>query len=221
MDTTSWTETLWASTADDVFPAILAHPFLQGLTDGSLPVAAFRHYVAQDALYLDRFGRGLAILAAKCEPASDFMMFCEHARNTLIVEQALHSGFIAEWGGARATEMAPTCALYTGHLLQIAWERPVWEGLAAFLPCYWIYAEVGKKLLPQGSPDPLYQRWIDTYGGEEFQQVVAEAKAAVDRVGVGLTHTQRAAGEACFRRSAQCEWMFWDMGWRQETWPVG
>lgn len=32
--------------------AILAHPFLRGLADGSLDEGTFRHYVVQDALYL-------------------------------------------------------------------------------------------------------------------------------------------------------------------------
>ena len=34
--------------------------------------------------------------------------------------------------------------LYTSYLLRIAYERPFHEGLGAFLPCYWIYWEVGK-----------------------------------------------------------------------------
>lgn len=32
--------------------AILAHPFLAGLADGSLEEQAFKHYVVQDSLYL-------------------------------------------------------------------------------------------------------------------------------------------------------------------------
>jgi hypothetical protein len=34
---------------EDVYAAILRHPFVTGLTDGSLPREAFRHYIVQDA----------------------------------------------------------------------------------------------------------------------------------------------------------------------------
>ena len=51
------------------------------------------------------------------------------------------------------------------------------------LPCYWIYARVGEHLQRHGSPEPLFQRWIDTYAGEEFQSVVDEVLAVTDRIG--------------------------------------
>ena len=54
--------------------------------------------------------------------------------------------------------------------------------MAAVLPCYWIYREVGRELLRRGSPEPLYQRWIDTYGGDEFDRVVEEAIALTEAV---------------------------------------
>ena len=38
--------------------SILAHPFLRGLVDGSLPEAAFRFYIVQDVMYL-RWGSGM------------------------------------------------------------------------------------------------------------------------------------------------------------------
>jgi hypothetical protein len=60
----AFTKRLWESIGE-VFARILAHPFLTGLTDGTLDEAAFRFYVVQDALYLRDFGRGLAVLGAK------------------------------------------------------------------------------------------------------------------------------------------------------------
>jgi hypothetical protein len=59
------------------------------------------------------------------------------------------------------------------------------------LPCYWIYWEVGKELLRRGSPDSRYQRWIDTYGGEEFADIAREVLAATDRLGPGLAPPER------------------------------
>ena len=39
---------LWAG-IDDIYASILAHPFIAGLTDGSLEREAFRFYLVQDA----------------------------------------------------------------------------------------------------------------------------------------------------------------------------
>ena len=52
-------DTLWADVGS-IYAAILAHPFVTGLTDGSLPGAAFRHYIVQDAHYLRGYAKALA-----------------------------------------------------------------------------------------------------------------------------------------------------------------
>ena len=45
-----FTANLWDA-ASPIFAAILEHPFLRGLTDGSLPEEKFQFYVQQDSLY--------------------------------------------------------------------------------------------------------------------------------------------------------------------------
>ena len=55
----SFTDELWRGITD-VYDAILAHPFLGGLADGSLPPDSFAFYVVQDALYLREYARALA-----------------------------------------------------------------------------------------------------------------------------------------------------------------
>ena len=69
------------------------------------------------------------------------------------------------------------------------------EALGAVLPCYWIYWEVGKALLERGSPDPLYRRWIDTYGGEEFAAVVRAVLELTDRLGPELSRRRARADD--------------------------
>jgi thiaminase/transcriptional activator TenA len=117
-------------------------------------------------------------------------------------------------------EMAPTNRAYTSYLLATCYGGSFPEALAAVLPCYWIYWEVGKDLLERGSPDPLYSRWIDTYGGEEFGDIVAQVLALTDRVGAGVSNGERDRMREHFVTTSRYEWMFWDAGWRQETWPV-
>ena len=219
----SFTDSLWRAAAP-VYEKILAHPFLRGLTDGTLPEAAFRHYVLQDAHYLRGFGRGLAWLGAKAGDDDEFMMFAEHGRNAIIVERALHEGFFSTWKLDRhavaATPVAPACHHYVSWLMRVAQECPYHEALGAFLPCYWVYWEVGKALSAAGSANALYQKWIDTYGGEEFGATVRQALAVVNRAGGRLTDEQRAAVTRHFLVATRLEWMFWDGAWKMETWPV-
>jgi len=209
---------------ESIYHHILRHPFVAGLTDGTLDADAFRFYAIQDALYLRDFARGLSLLAAKSPEDDTAVMFNDHAKNAIVVERALHGSFFSEWQlspeEVYATPMAPNNVLYTSYLLRVAYERPFHEGLGAFLPCYWIYWEVGKELERQGSPMPLYQRWIVTYAGEEFAEVVQQVIALTDTVTATLTTEERERLAEHFVMTSRFEYMFWDMGYRQQAWEV-
>ena len=219
----TFSATLFARIAG-IYQRILAHPFLTGLTDGTLSEAAFRFYAMQDALYLRDFARGLALLAAK-SPADDaVIMFCEHAKTAIVVERALHESFFAAWGldtqAVYATPMAPNNLLYTSYLLRVAYERPFPEGMGAFLPCYWIYWEVGKELEKRVSPVPVYQRWIDTYASAEFGNTVQQVLALTDQVADTVTTADRERIAQHFIMTSRFEYLFWDMGYRQQAWEI-
>ncbi|MFO7724039.1 MAG: thiaminase II [Oceanipulchritudo sp.] len=219
----AFTDQLWETIAPDIFPAILEHPFIRGLTSGELEESAFQYYVSQDSAYLEAYGRGLALLAAKSEVSGPFMMFCEHAKTTVIVEEALHREFLSAWSDRvlppEWSAMSPNGLLYTSYLLRVAWSRPYFEGVAAFLPCYWIYRQVGEHLVAQGSPNPLYQKWIDTYSGEAFGAVVKEILALVNALVAPLDAEARGRMAMHFRRTSQLEYLFWDAAYTHQEWP--
>jgi thiaminase/transcriptional activator TenA len=62
--TRTWSTRLWDE-IEPTFAAILAHPFVTGLTDGTLDAEVFAHYVAQDVHYLRDYARALAIVGAR------------------------------------------------------------------------------------------------------------------------------------------------------------
>ena len=86
---------LW-SDVDDIYAAILRHPFVSGLTDGSLPRDAFRHYIVQDAHYLRGYARALALCGARAEEPRDTVMFGAHAGGAIAAEQGLHAALLAD-----------------------------------------------------------------------------------------------------------------------------
>ena len=219
----SFTATLWAG-IEDVYAQILAHPFIAGLTSGELDEASFQFYVVQDAHYLREYARALSVCAARAPDEPSIAMFAQHAAGAIAVERELHETFFAAMGlgeeQVAATAMAPTNVAYCSYLLASAYGGSFAEALGAVLPCYWIYREVGVELAQRGSPNPLYARWIDTYGGEQFGAVVQAVLDLTDRVAASLSQADRAAAAARFAVTARYEWMFWDMGWRREAWPV-
>lgn len=219
----TFTERSWQAILP-IYDAILAHPFVKGLTDGSLSIEAFRFYAVQDALYLQDYARGLAILAGKAHDDNDVIMFCEHAANAIQVERALHESFFSAWGLSSQDvydqPKAPNCVLYTDYLMRVALERPFEEGVAAFLPCYWIYMAVGQALLQSGSSHPQFQAWINTYADDEFASLVETVKTLANRLAETSTEATRGRMVEHFVMTSRFEWMFWDMGYRQQSWPV-
>jgi thiaminase/transcriptional activator TenA len=214
---------LW-SDVEDIYAAILCHPFVTGLTDGSLPREAFRHYIVQDAHYLRGYARALALCGARATQPRDTVMFAAHAGGAIAAEQGLHAGLLADLGVAAGTAaaepVAPTTRAYVSYLLATAHAGSFAEAVAAVLPCYWIYARVGEELLGRGSPDPLYARWIAMYGGAEFRSVVDAVLELTDRVGAAASPAELALMREHVVVTSRYEWMFWDAGWRQETRPV-
>jgi thiaminase/transcriptional activator TenA len=219
----SLTDDLWENITD-IYDAILAHPFMTGLTDGSLPHDSFAFYVVQDALYLKDYAKALAIVASRAPDAAATRMFSSHAADAIAVEQELHGELLPELGvdpGAIDKAMpAPVNLAYTSYLLASTLGGSYAEGVAAVLPCYWIYWEVGKELARRGSTDPRYQRWIDLYGSEDFGAVVTEVLAVTNKLGEDLSDAERTRLLRHFRTTSRYEWMFWDMGYRKESWPV-
>ena len=209
------TDQMWQS-SQPIYNKTLQHPFLKGLADGTLPKARFRFYLQQDALYLRAFGQVLSSLASKAPDENWAITLNQHASEAIQVERQLHESLLKGMGPAR--QMAPTNYAYTNHLLATAARGSFAEGLAAVLPCYWIYWEVGKELKRRGSRDADYQRWIDQYSGEEYGKVVRQVLDMMNREGERATPAQRARLIELFTTSSRYEYLFWDMGFREEQW---
>ena len=219
----SFSGELWDGVSD-IYAAIVAHPFLAGMTDGSLPADAFIFYVIQDALYLRRYTQALAAVATRAPDAEQTEMFARHAAGIVAVEMSLHEALLTDMGidpaAVDAAEEAPTTLAYNSYLLASTQGGSYAEGVGTVLPCYWIYGEVGKLLLRRGSPNPRYQRWIDTYGGEEFDTEVREVIAVIDKLGPEQSPAEQQRVRRQFRTTSRYEWMFWDMAYRMEAWPI-
>jgi len=221
-ETAPFTGDLWASVTD-TYDKILKHPFLAELIDGTLDERAFQHYIVQDTLYIREYARVHSIAAGRAEESGDMLRFSQLASEIVHAEQTMHADFFREWGlsddDVWTTPPAPTTLGYTSYMLAVAYAGTFAEAVGAVLPCAWIYQKVGKTLAETGSPNALYQRWIDLYAGDEYDTMIQSVLDTADRLGADLSDREQARVQKHFVTCAQYEWMFWDMGYRREQWP--
>ena len=204
--------------------AIHRLPFNTELAAGSLEPDRFRVYIVQDALYLGRFARALAIAAAKAPDSDAMQSFAQSALSAVAVEQALHSRYLREFGIDPAAigdaETSPDCLAYTSYLLAAAYHEP-WEVLvAALLPCFRIYWDVGCRVAKTAATDNPYRAWIDTYADEAFGEAVRTVIGITDSAAAATTAAIQARMMTAFVRSTQYEWLFWDGAYQRRGWPT-
>ncbi len=206
--------------------AILAHPFVTGVGDGTLPVEKFKYYVVQDYAYLIDYSRALALASALAPRLDDMSWFAGLLDETLNVEMALHRSYCEEFGISSQelveTMAAPSNLAYTSFLLKTAHQGSFGELVAALLPCQWGYWEIGDHLLRQGLPKdaPLYAKWIEMYTSEEFAALASHIRDMADRIGAEAGPAELAAMGLAYETSVRLEHGFWDMAYSLEEWQV-
>ncbi len=219
---TQFSEAAWERSAV-LRKAIDELPFNTELAAGRLSRERFQGYIVQDALYLAQYARILAIAGVKGPDAETLRAYCSCALEAVAVEQALHERYLAEFGVDPArlagAEPSPDCLSYTSFLLATAYHEP-WEVLvAALLPCFWIYWDVGSRIAKSATADNPYRAWIDTYADEGFGEAVRTVIGITDRAADVTTAAIRTRMMAAFIRSTQYEFLFWDGAYQQRGWP--
>ncbi len=219
----SFSRTAWEQNAA-AYEAIRTMPFNEALAAGTLPPETFRHYIVQDAHYLVGFGRALTLAAAKAPSPERLIQFAEAGKEVLVEERALHTGYFAQWGIDEAafadTPVTPATHHYVSYLLAVGFGERYEVVVAALLPCFWIYLEIGKDLDARAAADNPYRAWIDTYAGAAFEATVRDAIAAADEVAATASPKVVEAMLRAFATSTQLEWMFWHSAYHRHGWPL-
>jgi thiaminase/transcriptional activator TenA len=216
---TGFCDHAWQCTTD-LRAAIHALKFNRELAAGTLDETRFRFYITQDALYLDQYARILVMAGARGPDGATLRLFGECALEAVAVEQVLHSQYMTQFGVDPVdAEPSPDCLGYTSFLLATAYHEP-WEVLmAAVLPCFWIYWDVGNAIAREAAADNKYRAWINTYSDEAFGNAVRAVIAATDKAADDGTDAVRARMMTAFIRSSQYEYLFWDGAYQQRDWP--
>lgn len=215
-----WTDKAWTSIGP-LLSRIFEMPFIQELQEGTLPLDKFQFYMLQDARYLEHFGRVLAYLGSKCIDNAQALAFFEFGKDALIVEKALHETYFTQFGltNRQNTTIEPVCHHYIHFLKSTAAFEPLEVGMAAVLPCFWIYQVVGDTIYSkQSHTNNPYAAWIDTYSGDDFAKSVYLAKNHVDEMASNSTIAMQERMLDAFVDASRLEYFFWDAAYRQRSW---
>ena len=221
--TTSFSREAWDRNAG-IYEVIRTMPFNAELASGTLSEARFKHYITQDAHYLIGFGRALTLAAAKSPDPDRIVQFAKSAEGAIVVERALHGSFFQQYGITpelfAQTPLSPACHHYVSYLLATAHAEPYEVVLGALLPCFWIYAEVGRDIHARAVCRQSVSGLDRHLCGRGFSRRRPRRDRCHRRGRRPCVGTASRPHARCLRRATQLEWMFWDSAFRLEAWPV-
>src|SRR3954469_24365946 len=204
--------------------AYTGNPFTQGRGDGSLPEAAFRHYLVQDYLFLIEFARAYALAVYKSPTLADMREAAAGISAILDVEMNLHVKLCAGWGlsAADLEQAAPASEMlaYTRYVLDAGMRGDLLALKVALAPCVIGYAEIATRLAAR--PNALaatnpYSIWIAEYAGAPYQEVAAKARSHLEGLAdLYATPAREAELIVIFKEAIRLEADFWEMGWRAD-----
>ena len=194
---------LWKANSDWA-EKILAHPFVQGLGDGSLAIGAFKSYVAQDAYFLDAFARAYAFCLAHGTSRDDLFGFSELIAGVL-EELKLHKSYTEKLGvSLDGVTPLPATRAYVDFLLGNARQGDLGETIAGMTPCMRLYAFLGQTLAKKDVA-PAYADWVKTYSDPGFEALAARLEELLDQHAADSP-----AVRANYRRAMELEYGFFD-----------
>jgi thiaminase/transcriptional activator TenA len=206
--------------AEPIWDGIFSHPFLKEIKDGSLPLEKFRYYLGQDYLYLEGFARAVALTLAK---APDPQTLEELSHRVLTpVERPLHHQLLSaadvSLEDIQRAGRSPTNTAYVNHMIQTASLHGLGPTAAALLPCPWTYHLLREYV--GASEHPLYSQWTAFYVAGMLENSVEAWRGFVDDAAEKASPRELAAMREAFLTSSRYEYLFWQMAYQMERWPI-
>ncbi|MFW6141273.1 MAG: thiaminase II [Candidatus Saliniplasma sp.] len=208
--------------ASDIWYAYHEHPFVKGIGDGTLDRDKFQYWLREDYVYLIDYARAFAFAAGKANELEVMQKFAELLDGVLNTEMELHRQYAARFGifedELERVEKSPTCQAYTDFLVRTASVGTLPEIIAALVPCFWGFLEIGKRLAETGdtSENNPYRDWIEMYSSDEFQELSDWSKEMMNEMAEEASEGERGRLKEIFVISSRLELEFWDMAYEME-----
>ena len=200
----------------------LNHPFVQGIVKGNLPLDTFKYYILQDIYYLKHYGKVHAIAASQAEDFDITALLAEKAKKTAQAELTVHNEHARILNitdeDIKNFKPAPTAYAYTSHLYRATMFGHLAHSVAAMLPCYWLYADIGKKNEHANPEVQIYRNWIKMYASEEFQNSTKQMIDLLNSLVENMNDHEKEQVKEQFVIAKEYELHFWEMSYTYEKW---
>lgn len=202
-----------------LLPRLYEHPFNQGLIRGNLERFRFKFYLEQDFLYLNEFSKALMLASSRvtrCEHASELKKFSNEVSS---FQYTFHRKYLAEFQSFRFfnsregfLNKIPVIENYTNHLLFSAQVAPVEVAIASFVPCFYLYNELGIKMLREMNRSHLnpYELWILSYSNKQFSCATQSIIRIFEEVSSSISLEEAKSIVHAFTTSTEFEISFLD-----------
>ena len=173
------------------------HDFLKQLSDNSLKKDCFLNYLKQDYLFLIQFSKAWSLAVLKSDNLDEMKISASTVNDLINFEMQLHIDLCDEYGISK-TDLESTD------------ERN--ENIA-----YTRYGEIGFNLKDFKPDNVMYQKWIETYASNEYQDVCKNVSQLIDnsfliRLGNNYKDTYKwVQANKIFNKATLLEVDFWNM----------
>jgi len=162
-----FTQEIW-NNISDIYNDIINSKYVRDLASGSLAEESFKHYLSQDVLYIQKDTIALELISNRAIDKMEKDFFLKMSKDCMEIENILHNEFLDYFQVKAAKEQSPAFSAYSNFLLDQVNTAAFPVAVAALLPCFWVYGKVGNHILDTQSPNNKYQKFIDTYSGDEY-----------------------------------------------------
>lgn len=203
-----------------------AHPFVRALALGTLDQEKYLHYMIQDYMYLQEYGKCFALGMEKGKDP-EFLKVCRHYLQRIgDFELEVHRGSFAALGitWQQLQNASPSLENlgYTSYMLMESMKGGQAEILTSILACACSYEFIARKMvqeLPQALDHPLYGDWFAQYTSDNYHEENVQLCALLDHLSKDYDEAQKNRLLEIFMNCSFFEMGFWNGAWnmRDET----
>ena len=161
------------------------HDFINLLTTDSLKEKCFLNYLIQDYLFLIQFSKAWSLAVLKSDTLDEMKISANTVNDLINFEMELHIKLCGSYNISKndlvnANEENENIA-YTRYVLELGYSGDFLDLLSALAPCVLGYGEIGINGKNLELNTPMYQKWIDTYASDEYQDVCKNVANLIDQ----------------------------------------
>jgi thiaminase/transcriptional activator TenA len=197
------------------------HDFVNLLSSDSLEEKYFLNYLIQDYLFLIQFSKAWSLAVLKSDTLEEMKIAANTVNDLINFEMELHIKLCGSYNISKndlesANEENENIA-YTRYVLELGYSGDFLDLLSALAPCVLGYGEIGINGKNLKIKTPMYQKWIDTYSSDEYQDVCKNVANLIDqafllRLGSDYVNTYKwNKVNKIFNKATLLEIDFWNM----------